>query len=58
MKQKTKMEDFEVCLFVSGKGRLIGAIGSSVLVRKELTKGATLRVANAMVLPTLHDLWL
>ena len=49
MKQKTKMEDFEVCLFVSGKGCLIGAIGSSVLVRKELTKGATLRVANAMV---------
>ena len=40
MKQKTKMEDVEVCLFVSGKGRLIGAIGSSVLVMKELTKGA------------------
>ena len=44
-----KMEDFEVGSFVSGKGRLIGAIGSSVLGRKELTKSTKLRVANAMV---------
>ena len=31
----------------------VGAIGSTVLGRKELSKGTKLRVVNAMVIPTL-----
>ena len=33
--------------------RMVGAIGSTVLGRKELTKGTKLRVVNATVIPTL-----
>ena len=32
--------------------RMVGAIGSAVLGRKELTKGTKLRVVNATVIPT------
>ena len=45
--------DGEVELRIGMAARMIGAIGSSVLGRKELTKGTKLRVVNAMVLPTL-----
>ena len=33
--------------------KTIGAIGSKMLARKELTKGTKLRVVNAMIIPTL-----
>ena len=33
--------------------KMIGAIGSKMLARKELTKGTKLRVVNAMIIPTL-----
>ena len=33
--------------------RMVGAIGSMVLGRKEVSKGTKLRVVNAMVIPTL-----
>ena len=33
--------------------KMIGAIGRTVLGRKELTKGTKVRVVNAMVIPTL-----
>ena len=36
---------------------MIGAIGRTVLGRKELTEGTKVRVVNAMVIPTL-TLWL
>ena len=45
--------DGEVELRIGMAARMIGAIRSSVLGRKELTKGTKLRVVNAMVLPTL-----
>ena len=40
--------------------RMVGAIGSTVLGRKELTKGSKLRVVNATMIPTLTygcDAW-
>ena len=37
--------------------KMIGAIGRTVLGRKELTEGTKVRVVNAMVIPTL-TLWL
>ena len=33
--------------------KIIGAIGRTVLGRKELTKGTKVRVVNTMVIPTL-----
>ena len=33
--------------------RMVGAIGSTVLGRKELLKGTNFRVVNSMVIPTL-----
>ena len=45
--------DSEVELRIGMTLKMIGAIGRTVLGRKELTKGAKVRVVNAMVIPTL-----
>ena len=45
--------DSEVEQRVGMASRMAGAIGSTVLGRKELTKGSKLRVVNATVIPTL-----
>ena len=47
--------DGEVELRIGRATMMIGAIGSSVLGRKELTKGTKLRVVNAMILHTYTD---
>ena len=57
MKQKTKWKILKL-VYLKRKRPLDWAIGNSILGKKELTKSTKLRVANAMVLPTLHDLWL
>ena len=51
MKQVKEMK----CLgaMISSDARMVGAIGSTVLGRKELLKGMKLRVVNAMVIATL-----
>ena len=45
--------DSEVEQRVGMASRMVGAIGSTVLGRKELTKGTKLRVVNATVIPML-----
>lgn len=45
--------DREVEQRIGMASKMIGAIGSTVLGRKELSKGTKLRVVNAMVIPTL-----
>ena len=45
--------DSEVEQRVGMASRMVGAIGSTVLGLKELTKGTKLRVVNATVIPTL-----
>ena len=45
--------DSEVEQRIGMASRMVKAIGSTVLGRKELTKGTKLRVVNAMVIPTL-----
>ena len=45
--------DSEVEQRVGMASRMVGAIGSTMLGRKELTKGTKLRVVNATVIPTL-----
>ena len=45
--------DSEVKQRIGMESRMVGAIGSTVLGRKELTKGTKLRVVNATVVPTL-----
>ena len=45
--------DREVEQRIGKASKMIGAIGSTVLGRNELTKDTKLRVANAMVIPTL-----
>ena len=45
--------DSEVEQRIGMASRMVGAIGSTVLGRKELTKGTKLRVVNATVIPTL-----
>ena len=45
--------DSEVEQRVGMASRMVGAIGTMVLGRKEQSKEAKLRVVNAMVIPTL-----
>ena len=45
--------DSEVEQRIGMASKMIGAIGRTVLGRKELTKGTKVRVVNAMVIPTL-----
>ena len=45
--------DSEVEQRIGMASKMIGAIGRTVLGRKELTKGTKLRVVNAVVIPTL-----
>ena len=45
--------DSEVEQRIGMASKMIGAIGRTVLGKKELTKGTNVRVVNAMVIPTL-----
>ncbi len=45
--------DSEVKQRIGMASKMIGAIGRTILGRKELTKGTKVRVVNAVVIPTL-----
>ena len=45
--------DSEVEQRIGMASKMIGAIGRTILGRKELTKGTKVRVVNAVVIPTL-----
>ena len=49
--------DSEVEQRIGMASKMIGAIGRTVLGRKELTKGTKVRVVNAVVIPTLTYGW-